>query len=218
MVVGSQDPKEAVLNVVLLHGFGAPGTDLVPLSGVLPKARYIFPAAPLSGPEFGGGRAWWPIDLETMQIALAQGKFRELQNLEPDGLKQAKSALEACLDQALARFGSGPMVLGGFSQGAMLCTEIALTTSRPLVGVILFSGTLLARQRWGSAEAPPRRVVQSHGRSDPLLPFFGAEALRDLMLASGHSVDFVPFQGAHDIPAPAVERAAKLLDDVQPSK
>src|SRR3954447_13802462 len=58
--------------VVLCHGFGAPGDDLVPLYGELlhlqpelARQRFIFPEAPLSlGP---GSRAWWLIDFEGLE-------------------------------------------------------------------------------------------------------------------------------------------------------
>src|SRR5438552_18316161 len=54
--------------IVLLHGFGAPGDDLVPLAEVfahgLPGVRWVFPAAPLELPMgFGDARAWWMIDM-----------------------------------------------------------------------------------------------------------------------------------------------------------
>src|SRR5437868_14079800 len=50
--------------VVVLHGWGAPGDDLVGLARMLasahPRVRFFVPAAPL--PEVGGGRAWWHLD------------------------------------------------------------------------------------------------------------------------------------------------------------
>ena len=51
--------------VIVLHGWGAPGDDLVPVAKVLkrPGARFFVPAAPL--PEVGGGRAWWHLDPNT---------------------------------------------------------------------------------------------------------------------------------------------------------
>ena len=51
--------------VVVLHGWGAPGDDLVPLAEALnrPGVRFFVPAAPL--PEMGGGRAWWHLDPNT---------------------------------------------------------------------------------------------------------------------------------------------------------
>lgn len=215
VVVGPQSSVNDGLTVVLLHGFGAPGTDLVGLVNVLPRSestRYIFPAAPLQlGPEYGGGRAWWRIDMLALQMAMAQGNFRDLENSEPEGLKEARAALETCLDAIEARYGSGRLVLGGFSQGAMLTSEVALMTNRSLEGVVLFSGNLICKARWQASTAPKRRVVQTHGRSDPVLPFAGAEALHTLLKSQGHSVDFVPFSGMHEIPPPALQTASELL-------
>src|SRR5437764_8693582 len=69
--------EQPSLAVVLCHGYGAPGTDLVPLAQPLlttaaaemrPKAVMIFPAAPLDMAEEGvpGGRAWGPVDLDRL--------------------------------------------------------------------------------------------------------------------------------------------------------
>ena len=46
----------------------------------------------------------------------------------------------------------------------------------------------------------------THGRIDPLLPFEGAEALRDLLVANGADVDWLPHGGRHEIPEPVLAR------------
>src|SRR5688500_15180988 len=60
--------------VVLLHGFGAPGEDLVPLFRVLDvprEVRFVFPAAPIELPlPLTDARAWWMIDLAEMEESL----------------------------------------------------------------------------------------------------------------------------------------------------
>src|SRR6185436_6402729 len=81
--------------VVLLHGFGAPGDDLVPLARELdapPGTRFVFPEAPLRlPPQYGGGRAWWMIDLERIQRSIALGRPRELVREVPAGLAEANA-------------------------------------------------------------------------------------------------------------------------------
>ncbi len=75
------------------------------------------------------------------------------------------------------------LVIGGFSQGAMLATDVALRSDIPLAGLCLFSGTLIAEQEW-VVSAPNRRglrVSLSHGQSDAILPFTAAERLRDFL-------------------------------------
>src|SRR4051812_49335758 len=61
-VSGMGEDERGGIAVVALHGWGAPGDDLVPLAEALnrPGARFFVPAAPL--PEMGGGRAWWHLD------------------------------------------------------------------------------------------------------------------------------------------------------------
>src|SRR5215467_8616776 len=105
--------------VVLLHGFGAPGDDLVPLAHCLdvPRSvRFVFPAAPT--PMAFGGRAWWMIDMEELEAEMLSQKRRDRSREVPDGMASARAQVNALLDDVTAEFG-GPIVLGGFSQGAM---------------------------------------------------------------------------------------------------
>jgi phospholipase/carboxylesterase len=204
--------------VVLLHGFGAPGTDLVGLWRVLDvprETRFLFPAAPLRlGGPYGDGRAWWPIDMVALERALARGELRDLADSEPEGLPAARAAVGRVLDEADTRLAPSALVLGGFSQGAMLACDVALgEPERSLAGLVLLSGTLLAEARWTRA-APARaglRVLQSHGTHDPLLPFAMAERLRDRLVAAGLSVDFVPFRGGHEIPMLVLDRLGAFV-------
>src|SRR6185503_7795958 len=78
--------------VVLFHGFGAPGDDLVPLWRQLavPSAiRFAFPEAPLD--LSGGARAWWMIDMERLERALRTGALRDMSNETPAGLLEART-------------------------------------------------------------------------------------------------------------------------------
>ncbi len=193
--------------VVLLHGFGAPGDDLVPLARAISApegTRFVFPRAPLSLPGmFGDARAWWMIDLEKLERDLAAGRPRDRSAEEPEGLPEARAAMANFLADVDARLGASmPMVLGGFSQGAMLALDTALHAERELAGVGLLSGTLLAADLWlprmkARAGLP---VFQSHGRADPLLPFSIAERLRDALQDAGLPVSWIPFEGGHEIP------------------
>jgi phospholipase/carboxylesterase len=112
--------------VVLLHGFGAPGEDLVGLWRVLrvpPETRFVFPAALLSlaSEGYGPGRAWWRIDMAAIQ----RGEPRLVTEV-PNGLAEARGAVNAVLDQIEQgwKVPSSRIVLGGFSQGAMLSLDV----------------------------------------------------------------------------------------------
>jgi len=206
--------------VVLLHGYGAPGEDLVPLFRVLdvPKSvRFVFPAAPLAlDPRFPGqSNAWWPLDMEELLEIAESGDIARLQNMDPNGMSEARGLVEGLLDALATELSAVPetTVIGGFSQGGMLATEVVLETERPFAGLAILSATLVRKPRW-SERAPARRglsVLQSHGRSDPIVPYENAEALRDLLLASGLDVQWISFGGGHEIPDFAVAGLGELI-------
>jgi phospholipase/carboxylesterase len=207
--------------VVLLHGFGAPGDDLVPLHRVIdapPGTRWVFPEAPLEPPELYGGRAWWRIDLARMQLALERGEARDLTREVPEGLGEARDRVMSLLDAVERELGvpGSRVVLGGFSQGAMLSLDVALRSDRALAGLVLMSGTLLAEDEW-VPRMPARRgmqVLQSHGQADPLLPFGIAERLRDELARAGCEVTWIPFRGQHEIPGSVTDALGPFLRGV----
>lgn len=207
--------------VVLMHGFGAPGTDLVPLWRVIDapqEVRWVFPAAPLSLPAMGFGmesRAWWMIDMVALERAIATGQERDMSGERPDGMLEARGQVLEMLDALETELSPSKLVLGGFSQGAMIALDVALHTERALDGLVLMSGTLINEAEW-APRMPQRaglKVLQSHGRRDPLLPFSMAERLRDRMTGAGLDVEFVAFPGQHEIPGGVLERAQALLND-----
>lgn len=208
--------------VVLLHGFGAPGTDLVPLAAEVDapqSVRWLFPMAPLvldpGAPEVAAPRAWWMIDMVELQVAAMTGEFAPLTERKPAGIDEARAKLVSLLDAAERELGvaQAQVVLGGFSQGAMLATDTVLRSTRPFAGLAILSGTLISKKDWQALAAGRSGlpVLQSHGRADPILPFSLAEALRDLLVSSGLSVDWLPFSGGHGIPAPVLGRLEALL-------
>jgi phospholipase/carboxylesterase len=199
--------------VVLMHGFGAPGTDLVSLAGEIPApegTRFVFPEAPLLLPaELGGGmgRAWWMIDVMRLQMAMLTGDVRNMRKEVPEGLADANQLVNGMLDalESELSMDRNKLILGGFSQGGMLATDVVLRSDKPVGGLAVMSGTYLAEDEW-SALMPKREdlpVLQSHGRQDPLLPFQLAEDLRDALVGAGLQVTWVPFDGGHGI-APSV--------------
>jgi len=214
-------PADAKTTVVLLHGFGAPGDDLVSLADYLHrgagvKARFVFPAAPIElGGVYGDSRAWWRLDLMKLEAELRSGAVRDRRDEVPEGLVEVRAQLSSCIDELCTKFSipADQLVLGGFSQGAMLSLDVALHRAAPPAGLILMSGTLLAESEWvprmATLEGVP--VMQSHGKQDGLLPFSIAEILRDRLTAAGAVVDWQPFSGGHEIPPPVLAAAAKLL-------
>lgn len=211
--------------VVLCHGFGAPASDLVALGPALmqlepelaKRVLWVFPAAPIDLADTGmaGGLAWWPIDMAALLIAAQENRLRDLRGESPPELPAARRALLAVIDELKAYTGlsEDQLVLGGFSQGAMVTTDVSLRMEKPPAGLCILSGTLLCESDWRPLieKRANLHVFQSHGTNDPILPFANAEALRDMLIASGSHVDFVPFRGDHTIPSSVIEKLARFL-------
>jgi len=212
-------PPRPALTVVLCHGFGAPATDLVDLAFSLDapaQTRFVFPAAPLPVPMLGpDARAWWPVDLAHLDAAVASGHLDELCASDPPGLADARAALARALEALRERYriGDGSLVVGGFSQGAILSADVAFRAALPLGGLVILSGMLFAREAWRAGMRLRRglRVVQAHGTADPILPYQGAERLRDELRSAGLDLTWVTFPGGHGIGPGALEAVAGLL-------
>ena len=208
--------------VLLLHGYGAPGDDLVVLADVLKGPagiRWIFPEAPLPlNMGYGNARAWWLIDMARLEADRAAGRVRDLSSEVPRGLPQARQALEsllAVLPSALA-VDYQRMLIGGFSQGAMLTCDVVMRTAFPFAGLVQLSGSLLARQDWrpSAGKRAGLPVFQSHGTLDPILPYVMAERLRDELMAVGMTMNWHSFQGGHEIPEPVLTRLSGFIAQV----
>lgn len=204
--------------VVLLHGFGAPGEDLVPLWRVLAvteSIRFVFPVAPLKlADTLSDGRAWWMLDMEKIARDMASGRGRDTHTI-PQGLIEARRSVIALLDDLEQQWNisTSQMVLGGFSQGAMLACDVVLRTTRPFAGLVMMSGTIIAQEEW-QQRIPSRQglpVFQSHGMHDPLLGFDTAERLYGMLTNAGVSVDWHPFRGGHEIPPKVLEELGSFI-------
>jgi phospholipase/carboxylesterase len=210
-------PADAKTTVVLLHGFGAPGDDLVALGQYLrAPARFVFPEAPITlGGLYGDSRAWWRLDLARLEQDLRTGNLRDRRAEVPEGLVEVRDQVTFFLDELQAKLSipDDQLVLGGFSQGAMLSLDVALHRPKPPAGLILMSGTLLAEGEWVPrmktlAGVP---IVMSHGEHDQLLPFSIAEILRGKLREAGAAVDWHSFRGGHEIPPPVLEAISTFL-------
>ena len=149
------EPKQLV---VILHGYGADGEDLIALGQVwqeaLPDALFIAPNAPEVCAINAFGYQWFALDLE-------RPISRDI------GVPAARPVLEAFLRDLWAGTGLTPAetVIAGFSQGAMMALHVGLGLDPPPAGIIAFSGALIPPQRY--AGKPP--VLICHGDLDPVV-------------------------------------------------
>jgi phospholipase/carboxylesterase len=202
------DPDAPVM-VALLHGFQMEPADLSPFAhSMQAPARFLFPTGPLEAEP--RGRAWWHIDAKQRDEALARGP-RDFAGQHPPDLPRARARLSAFLDEARALAGTRPLVVGGFSQGAMLTLDCFLRAPVPAAALILLSGSRIAFDEWRGDALRGLPVLITHGESDPDLAFSAGEALRDWLVSAGAQVIWLPFSGGHEIPLVVWRRVRKLL-------
>ncbi|MEK9145892.1 MAG: esterase [Elusimicrobiota bacterium] len=201
--------------IVCLHGYGADCSDLAFLGGEMrlgDPVRWLFPNGPLQLSPYGG-RAWFPIDEEALLRVQVEDSPIELSKAAPAGLDSARTALLEFLTEA--KVGWENLILGGFSQGAMLSLEAALAAPKPPKGLFLLSGTLVDEPalRAKAASLGGQSFFQSHGRQDPLLSYACAERLYAVLKESGWKGELFSFNGGHALPADALEALRRYLTD-----
>lgn len=152
-------PKQLV---VLLHGVGADGNDLIGLAPywnqALPEAEFIAPHAPFPCDMAPFGYQWFSL-LDRSPESLIKG------------LRTAAPPLSAFLDRVLADRQLPPsrLALVGFSQGTMMALHVALRRVPALACVVGYSGALLESD--GSTEVVARPpVLLVHGEADEVVP------------------------------------------------
>lgn len=206
----------AKASVILLHGYGANAYDLwslqYELTG-LPESNWYFPDGILQlelAPGYSG-RAWFPINEKALEDAFQSGKPLDYSRIYPPGMDRARDRIL----ELIASLGveSESLVLGGFSQGSMLALEVSLHLPSPPKALLLFSSTLANEEEWlRKAKAfSGYSYFQSHGAGDPILPFSGAERLREGLQSAGWDCDWCEFRGGHEIPRSALQAASRYL-------
>jgi phospholipase/carboxylesterase len=207
-----RDDERGGLAVVVLHGWGAPGDDLVALADHLqrPGVRFFVPAGPL--PEMGGGRAWWHLDPRTRPPHAATDQV-------PAGFRPAsevvaaRAAVQDLIATVVERHAPAEVALVGFSQGAMLSVDVALAGAPAVGRVVAMSGVLLVDSvpALAAARSEKPRFLLSHGRQDPVVPFASGARAKDLLEGHGFEVTWRPFDGGHEIPPVVVADTERFL-------
>lgn len=205
--------------VILFHGYGADCDDLFSLGEMISTKKtfnYLFPNGTLEVPIGPGwtGRAWWPVDMLEIQRAAEQGTHRDFSGITPPGMDKAYAAAQEMIRQLKVPWNK--IILGGFSQGAMLATELYLRAPETPAGLVIMSGTLLHQEEWKKLipQRAGQRFFQSHGQLDQVLGFKQAQQLETLLTQNGMKGNLIGFRGGHEIPAPILMKVGEYLNSL----
>lgn len=197
--------------LVMLHGYDSHAEDWLQFEPKwqLPAAtRRLYPQAPWRG--VGAHRGWWWLHLEGY---VAPGeKFPDLSKANPGGIKVASRLVRELIVKE-----KQPLILGGFSQGAMTSAEIAFQTDQELAGLILLSGTTVNEEAWAEHFAGRRSlpIFIAHGRQDPTLSFAVMERFQQRLKDFGMDVTWYPFDGGHGIPDDVIQQVSLFVVRLQ---
>lgn len=182
-------PPQALM--VWLHGLGADGYDLEPVAQMLGVAgiHHVLPHAPVRPVTLNRGmamRAWY-------DIATPDLRWRE----DAAGMQASAQAVKAMTQRLAAEHGL-PVILAGFSQGAVISLATA-ALGADLLGVAVLSGYLPAYLSEVPKPLSGVPVFMAHGLQDPVIPFALAKAGADTLIQSGCTVAWHAYDMPHAI-------------------
>ncbi|HMD62571.1 MAG TPA: alpha/beta fold hydrolase [Stellaceae bacterium] len=194
--------------VILLHGLGADGNDLIGLAPywarLLPGAEFLSPNAPFPCDMAPYGYQWFSSQDRSPEAVLG-------------GVRAAAPILDAFIDEALQErgLGSSELALVGFSQGTMMSLFVGLRRAAPVAGIVGFSGRLLAPELLDSELRSRPPILLVHGTDDPLVPYSSLAAAETALRAAGVPVETVSSVGiGHSIDNQGLQRGGLFLKNV----
>lgn len=204
--------------IILFHGYGADASDLSPLGDIISTpiaTNWLFPQGILEVPIGPGwsGRAWWNIRMSDLQAAADRGENFDFSDIKPDGFETAKKKAFEMIQGLKVPWNQ--IVLGGFSQGAMLATELYLSAPETPKGLMILSGTLINQSEWKPkvANRQGQSFFMSHGTQDAVLGIKHAQKLETLLCQGGMKGKLMSFGGGHEIPPHILKAAGTYLHD-----
>lgn len=191
--------------VILLHGYGSNGDDLIALADqwapILPNTEFVSPNAPDEVGLAPNGYQWFEL------TGLNEDAMAE-------GAREARPVVDQFIDEQMARLNlpASRVALVGFSQGTMMCLHTGLRRKEQLAGILGYSGALPATDALKDEiqSRPPVRLI--HGDHDDVLPvaatFLAVEQLRE----AGVSVDWhICHRLHHSIDASGLAKGGRFL-------
>jgi phospholipase/carboxylesterase len=198
--------------VILLHGLGADGNDLIGLAPywarLLPDAAFVAPNAPFPCDMAPYGYQWISVQDRRPAATL-------------EGARIAAAPLDAFITEQLELYGldESKLALVGFSQGTMMSLFVGLRRSRPLAGILGFSGRLIAPELLAGELRSRPPVLLIHGSEDPVVPYESMAEAEAALTAAAVPVETVTCPGiGHSIDETGLQRGGAFLHRVLSAK
>ena len=178
--------------IILLHGYGSTMHDLASLAPEIDPHNFVYvcPNAP------------HPISLGPGLTGFAWARL-ERNYIEQDKNLTAK-LFNVFLEEILAKYqpSSGQILIGGFSQGAMVSYRIGLPKPNLFAGIIALSGRIDDQAAINNHLPPQQRtqkVFIAHGTNDPLISIDQAKQSLHFLEAHGYNPNYFEYDMAHEI-------------------
>jgi phospholipase/carboxylesterase len=194
--------------VVMLHGYGSDGNDLIDLAPLwarfLPDALFVSPhgAEPFEAAPFG--RQWFSLQ-DRSEPSMSEG------------VRQAAIPLNTYLDEKLAELNLPPdaYALMGFSQGAMTALYVGLRRPTPPRAILAYSGNLLGTRTLANDLTGTPPILLVHGEIDPVVPVEASRMAEQILKQHGLAVEAIyPPNLQHGIEETGLSAGAHLLREV----
>ena len=193
--------------VILLHGLGADGNDLIGLAPhfaeAVPGAAFVSPHAPFPCDMAPFGRQWFSLQVRDPAAILG-------------GVRAAATHLEAFIERELEARGLSDerLALVGFSQGSMMALHVALRRAKPCAAVVAYSGMLVDGENLGAEIASRPPVLLVHGEADEVVGFPAMAAAEAALKANGVAVSALARPGlGHGIDEAGIGAARAMLSE-----
>lgn len=202
--VSGSKPKQLV---VLLHGRGSDGNDLISLAhewgSFLPDAEFISPNAPLACEFYALGYEWFRLP-DFSPATLYKGAM------------EASSALNGFLDHALEErnLTDNHLALVGFSQGTMMALHVAIRRPKKCAAIIGYSGTLPGIEHLEEDLQSKPKILLVHGTADDCVPVQGSLFAERALKAQNVPVRICLSEGlGHGIDALGLKEGLRFLQE-----
>jgi phospholipase/carboxylesterase len=191
--------------VVLLHGYGSNGDDLIGLAPffaqALPEADFLSPNAPFPCEMSPFGFQWFGFEDRTPEMMLG-------------GAQLAGQILDRFLDAELAKrnLADRDLALVGFSQGTMMSLHVGLRRAQTIGGILGFSGSLIGAEVLAAEIKSNPPVFLVHGTADQVVPYEALAAAELVLKDVGVPVETESRPGlVHSIDQVGAQKGALFL-------